>query len=53
MLLKIDNINGADEMLKKIEEAEQLIRKLKSIVSDLQFDGLSVNVTAEKTDNSD
>lgn len=53
MYLKIENINGTDGMLKRIEEAEQLIKQLRSIVSDLQFEGLSLDVTTEKTDNSD
>lgn len=53
MYLKIENINGTDGMLKRLAEAEELIKRLRSIVYDLQFEGLTVDVTAEKTDNSD
>ncbi len=46
MLLKIDKINGADEMLSKIARAEELIRELRDIANELRFDGLKAEAMA-------
>ena len=47
MYLKIDNIKGTNEMLKKIAEIERLSRELRRAVSDLQLNGLCLDVTTD------
>ena len=47
MYLKIDNIKGTNEMLKKIAEIERLSRELRRAVSDLQLNCLCLDVTTD------
>ena len=47
MYLKIDNIKGTNEMLNKIAEIERLSRELRRAVSDLQLNGLCLDVTTD------